>query len=132
MNQPTMNPGQALVLAGPRGCGKSTMAREIAQRAGTYAVTDGEDLDSNFRLARAMRSQPATVIVEGLPQSDTAMRWFKQAITEGTFELNEKMREPRVVRTPNFIFCTGSVDALGLDQDDRRFHIVELEAHGGK
>jgi hypothetical protein len=126
MNQVKLTPGQALVIAGSRRSGKTALAREVAERAGTYSEIEGADFDTPFGLAHAMRSQPATLIVEGLPETTRGYSLVKHAISNETFELNAKGEAPRQVRTPNLIFCTGWADAVRVDAADRRFHVVKL------
>ena len=117
--------GQALVLVGPQGCGKSTKARELAAKVGAFVEISGEELEDKF--TDWLSEEPVTVIVEmERPLSQKAATTLKSLITSEEATCHRKGRYPCTVRTPNFIFCTGDKDFLPADS--RRFHIVELPA----
>jgi ABC-type phosphonate transport system ATPase subunit len=64
--------GQALVITGPHGCGKTTLARKIAARHGTFAEIEAHELSTRFGLGRALAEEPNTRL---------------------TFELSERRRQ---------------------------------------
>lgn len=118
--------GCALVLTGPQGCGKTTLARKIAEAHGSYREIDAAQLDSPFGLGAALDGEPRTLIVEGAPATEETMHRVKAMLTNDTAIAERKGMEPKHVRSPNFIFCTGDANPLRLGPDDRRFRVVRL------
>lgn len=118
--------GCALVLTGPQGYGKTTLARKIAEAHGSYREIDAVQLESPFDLGAALDGEPKTLIVEGTPASGETMHRVKAMLTSDTAIAERKGMEPKQVKTPNFIFCTGYADPLPIDSNDRRFRVVRL------
>ncbi|MCK2095187.1 primase-helicase family protein [Thauera aromatica] len=118
--------GCALVLTGPQGCGKTTLARQIAAAHGSYREIDATELDSPFRLGAALDGEPSTLIVEGAPAHAESLRRVKAMLTSDTVVAERKGMAPKPVNSPNFIFCTGDANPLNLGPDDRRFRVVRL------
>lgn len=119
----TLTKGQALVLVGPQGCGKTTMAERIAKKHGSFIRIDSCELD--HALAAAISSEPDTVIAEGLPSNEAALVRVKSLITANEVAIKLPLQKPRMVKAPNFIFCTGSADPIP-HIDGRRFFVVHM------
>lgn len=116
--------GQAMVITGPQGCGKTTLARKIAAQHGTFAEIDAHELSTHFGLGRALAEEPDTLIVEGFPDNEETLAEVKAAIINDTVICHRKHQEPKKVKAPNFIFCSCDKNALHLDAQDRRFLVV--------
>ena len=120
-------PGVALVLCGPQGCGKNTVARTIAAAHGRY--TEASDLEVLGELPAVLRNEPRTVVVDCEGQI-TRQELARLAVLVSS--PTTRIRAPfqaaeREVPTPHFIFCTGDAQPF---QGNRRFHIVRLHAGG--
>lgn len=118
--------GQAMVITGPQGCGKTTLARNIAEKHGSFVEADAHQLETHRGLNDLLASEPRTVICDGLPESEDTQARLKAMITGDTVMVGRKHGAPKMVKAPNFIFCTGDAAPLPLVAADRRFHVVEL------
>ena len=103
-----MKDDRAIVFAGPPGCGKFHAARQVGARAGRFVEIDAERLGSVFQ--SWLCDDVASVIVDGLP-NERVMKSVLPWLTHGFMQVEKKGREPSVVRSPNFIFCTDDLDA---------------------
>lgn len=69
---PDITPGRVLLLVGPQGGGRSTLAATIARRRGSHLTISADALDEHT-LHPAIRSC-RTLIVEGMPRSHQAIQ----------------------------------------------------------
>lgn len=96
---------QVTIIAGAQGCGKTTLARNMAAQWGTSFEISMEDFESYFGLGRALESEPDTLIVDGFRDIERALAKIKVALTGDTVLCHRKGQEPKAVRAPNMIFC---------------------------
>lgn len=120
--------GEALVITGPQGCGKTSLARKIAENYGRFVEVDSHCLETPRGLNDLLASEPSTVICDGFPKSTDAQTGLKALITSGTVKADRMYDSSKTVKAPNFIFCTDDADLFPLGAADRRFRVVQLGA----
>lgn len=115
-------PRQALVIVGPQGSGKATLARVTAAQYGTFTVCEFERLAGYFGLHRVLAERPATVIVEGIWKKAEQANWVRRLVVAESVEVDVRGRHSQRVPVPNFIFCTEHL----RDDPGRPFVVVRL------
>lgn len=119
--------GQALVLVGEQGCGKSMMARDIAAQHGSFAEVDSSIFADVFALGSVLAREVSTLIVDEIPDKQETIAKIKAMVVSETILCHQKGLPEMDVKSPNFIFCTGDISPLkDLGADDRRFRVVHL------
>lgn len=121
----TLTKGQALILVGPEGSGKTTLARQIAARNGTFAEICADDLIGGFGLGNALADEPDTLIVEEVPAHKLSDANLKKMLTEPMIKCNQKYKPVRMVQTPHFIFCVNDGD-MPVSPEERRCRVYVL------
>lgn len=115
--------GQALVIYGPQGSGKTILARKIAECYGSFIEIDAYQLKTRRDLNDLLGKGVSTVICDEIPEEIDVQSFLKLLITNGTALVEKKHGKPKIVSVPNFIFCTGNPSPL--PGNDRRFWVVD-------
>ena len=113
--------GQALVIQGPQGSGKTVLARKIAERYGSFIEIDAYQLKTRRDLNDLLEKGVSTVICDEIPEEIKVQSFLKLLIKSKPSWW--KHGKPKLVNVPNFIFCTGNPSPL--PGNDRRFWVVD-------
>lgn len=122
----TFTKGQALVLVGPQGCGKTEKARQIAGRHGTFAEFCAAQLEENRQFLDLLDRELDTVVVDGIPTRPATQAKIKELLNTEAVAIRRPYSAPRMVKAPNFIFCTNGGDPLPGVDGNRRFFVVRM------
>ena len=123
----------SLVLVGPQGVGKGRLAWLMQQLYGTNGIlVDMDDMTSSFN-AHVAAKQFIVIdeMTAGGPRSwdKTGLaNKLKKLITAEEIVVNEKgVKKFNISAHANYMVTTNYLDAIKLDQDDRRFAVVTFD-----
>ena len=117
---------KALVIRGPEGCGKGLLAEQLAKEEGTHSFIHIDEVSSwQPGFHRWLSNQPKTVIVEGVSAFND-LDVGKPLIANTKILYDCRGKEPLLVDTPVFIFCTSSLEPLKFGANERRFYVIEM------
>ena len=114
--------GKTLVLQGPEGCGKSLLARQLVE--GNHSVTS-LDLIKRDKFQSWLTNSPNVVIVEGSPKRALTVA-IKPLIASEKMLRHQKGKEPELIKTPTFIFCTSDPEPFNPAVEGRRFFVIKM------
>lgn len=121
---PHLEHGEPLVITGPQGSGKTTLAREIAKKHGEFAEIEARDLERLFH--PWMNGEIKTLIVDGLPSTHHVKEFIRELLENEEVVAHRKGQQDHKVPAPNFIFVTGDVTPL-KNCIGRRYRVIDLE-----
>ncbi len=130
VQNPQEKPGSAVVLAGKKGCGKSTVAdvlREVIGQKYFIRLSKKAELVGSFNayFACALVVNGEEVMFGGdVAANDT----LKDMITSPTILVNEKFLPAQTMRSySRFLFTTNSHYSHNTSEDERRFLFLDVE-----
>lgn len=115
---------KALVLAGPQGCGKTLLARQLAKDVGNYVEISVEEIiGKQSRFTPWLQDSPNVVIINGELKYGDLLR-VTPLIVQNDLQCNCVGKEPKTVKAPIFIFCTTNVK--DFDIYPHIFNVMEM------
>lgn len=117
--------GTALVIVGPQGCGKSTLAQTIAKRRGKH-----QEIETGpgwgFHLRDALNGRVDVLIVDGVP-GQVELVDIKCMMTNSQIQVRPPYASRAEARpSPLVIICTQ--DANWLHDGSRRFDVIDMNS----
>lgn len=120
---------KSIVIIGPAGSGKTTVAKIIAGALGAYIHTTEYQLRNRF-LDVGPIDGCKTMIVEECGLTKTSIAWMKTMASEYNIVVNERCLHPKIYTMPRIIFIMANdAEALPLE-NNRRFVVMEA-IHAG-
>jgi hypothetical protein len=120
-----LHPYTATVIAARQYFKAQMLVRTLARANGPYTEID---LDEALDLFQPwMHESIKTVVVYGFTDDQKWRHHLKSMISSPQMQVNRLMKPVMTMNTPNFIFCTGDVDALAMCEMERRFNVVKVD-----
>jgi predicted P-loop ATPase len=118
-------PSTGLVISGPQGSGKTTLAQTIASQYGQFQQVEADSGWNFDRVVRdALYSEAKTLIINGIPTQDE-LAVIKSMVVNPTTVIRRPYTETPISRpSPKIILCTEHTD--WLPNESRRFEVIKL------
>jgi predicted P-loop ATPase len=118
-------PFTGLVISGPQGSGKTTLAQTIASQYGEFRqIETGPGCYFDREVHKALYSEAKTLIINGIPSQDE-LAVIKSMVTSRTMAVRRPYTETPISRpSPKIILCTEHAD--WLPDESRRFEVIQL------
>jgi hypothetical protein len=110
---------KALVLLGPRCCGKTLLTNELARGVITH-VHISELLKKPYASQDWLKEKPDVVIVEGTPKRHY-IEVLEQLVTSVKLKRNLLRKTPDMINTPMFIFHTNDFRST-----NKAFYVLKM------
>ena len=113
---------KAIVIFGPEGSGKSTIAAALAKACGvSWSITTEYKMKNPFDCGNILEVRPGVVVVDEFSDFD----WAKSMLTD-KIKIERKCQIPEIIDTPYFIFVSSDPTPPDFRSDSRRFTFIEI------
>ncbi len=117
---------KTVIIKGPQGCGKSTLAERMASIAGSYIrVNMDKVVNSSFGLGSALDSEPNTLIFEETLDNSRHIELAQHLVSDGSIKINVKYKWPCEVNVPNIIFVLGPRSCI-FESAFPDIHVIDI------
>ena len=116
---------RTIIIQGPVGCGKTTLATIIARNEGTWAHYNAQEFKNRLQFG-GFTGGPDTVIVDNCHFNTELFEAMKTIVTSDTYRMELRGKEAAMMPTPHFIFISVSDTPIRFSEDERRFQLITL------
>lgn len=115
-----------LIIIGKQGAGKTTVARKLGAKSGSFYEKTMTEITQPFGLSFLYDTDYKTVIVEECDVRSASFNFINTIADSEHILINAKLRECRKIKTPHFVFIfqTDVLPTIGMDF--RRFDLLNI------